>query len=199
MAIRQLSSGKSECSPWPTQQEWVESERHLGGNQNQGIQSCRSYHPPLWLWNLDNLSTGYKEGKPLSHDQSVEDSRYHMAKTHPWHRSFNSSFSSQRLHHLDTIIVSVGRSCPHKRSPPSEKIAQQQTVSGQTLPGRIEKVLKRHWMSPWNLSVSPLITWNIWHRTETRGVKLSNVGRRSVKPKKKKQKKKRCNWAAQET
>ena len=78
---------ESGCSLWPTQQECVESERYLRGNQNQGLPSCRSYHPPLWLWNGDNLSSAYKEAKPLSHDLSKEDSRHHMAKTHPRHRN----------------------------------------------------------------------------------------------------------------
>ena len=43
------------------------------GNQNQSIPSCRPYHPPLWLWNVGNLSTAYTEAKPLSHDLSEED------------------------------------------------------------------------------------------------------------------------------
>ena len=68
-----------------TQQECVESKRHLGGNQNQSISSC-PYHLPLWLWNVDNFSTAYKEARPLSHHLSEEDSRYDMAKTHPRHR-----------------------------------------------------------------------------------------------------------------
>ena len=46
----------------------------------------------------------YKEAKPLSHDLSEEDSRHHMAKTHPGHQSFN--FSSQHLHNLDAITAS---------------------------------------------------------------------------------------------
>ena len=130
-----------------------------GRQQNQGMPSCRSYHPLSWLWNVDNLSTAYKEAKLFSLDLSEEDSRHHMAKTHPRLRSFNLDYSSLHLHHLGAITASLGK-----------------------VPRRPEKVLKRHWMSSWNLSVSPLISWNIWHRTETRGVKLSNVERRSVKP-----------------
>ena len=37
---------KAMCSLWPTQQEYVESGRHLGGKQNQVIPSCRSYNSP---------------------------------------------------------------------------------------------------------------------------------------------------------
>ena len=55
----------------------------LGGNQNQGIPSCRPYHHLLWLWNMDNLSMTYEEAKPLSHNLYKEDSRHPMAKTHP--------------------------------------------------------------------------------------------------------------------
>ena len=46
--LKVVENFASQISLWPTQQECVESERHLGGNQNQGIQSCWSYHPPLW-------------------------------------------------------------------------------------------------------------------------------------------------------
>ena len=107
---------KSECDIWPTQQECVESERHFGGNKNQGITRCRSYHPPLWLWNVDNLSIAYKEAKRLSHDIYEEDSRLHMPKSHPRHGLFNTGFSSQHLHHLDAITASLGASfCPHER------------------------------------------------------------------------------------
>ena len=131
---------KSECSFWKTQQECVESERHLGGNQNQGIPSYRSYHPPLWLRKVDNLSTAYKE---VSHDLSEEDSRHHMAKTHPRYRSFNSGFSSQHLHNLDAITASLGRSCnPHERIPTHEEIVLLWTISGQALSRRPEKRFK---------------------------------------------------------
>ena len=41
---------------------------------------------------------------------------------------------------------------------------------------------KTHWRSPWNLSVSPLIAWNIWRLTETSDVKLSNVEQKPEKP-----------------
>ena len=34
----------SKYSLWPTQQECVESERHLRGNKNLGIPNCHSYH-----------------------------------------------------------------------------------------------------------------------------------------------------------
>ena len=85
---------KTECSLWPIQQECLESERHLEGNQNQGIPNCHSYHPPLWLCNEDNLSTAYKEAKPLLYNLFEEDPRHHMAKIHSRHRSFNLGFSS---------------------------------------------------------------------------------------------------------
>ena len=38
---------------------------------------------------------------------------------------------------------------------------------------------KTHWRSSWNLSVLPLIAWNIWYKTERSGMKLSNVERKS--------------------
>ena len=98
------------------------------------------YHPPLWLWNVDNLSTTYKEAKPLSHDLSEEDYWDHMAKIHPRHRSFNSGFTSQHLHHLDTITDALDRSC----CPPPEETARRRTVSGQALAKRPEKALQRH-------------------------------------------------------
>ena len=41
---------------------------------------------------------------------------------------------------------------------------------------------KTPWWSPWNLLVPLLIAWNIWRRTETSGVKLSNIEQKSVKP-----------------
>ena len=41
---------------------------------------------------------------------------------------------------------------------------------------------KTHWRSPWNLSVSSLIAWNIWRKAETSGINLSNAARKSVKP-----------------
>ena len=171
-------------------EECVESERHLGGNQNQGIPSCHSYHPLLWLWNVDNLSMAYKEAKPLLHDLSEEDSWNHMAKTHPRHWSFNSGFSS----HPDAITASLGWSCClHERSPPPKETALQWTVSGQALPRRPEKALQRHiWRSPWNLSALPLIAWNIWRKTDKwhkvikRGGKLCETRKNS-------------NWAAWET
>ena len=135
---------KSGCSLWPTQQECVESGRNLRSNQIQGIPCCHSYHPPLWLWNIDNFSTAYKETKQVSHDLSEEDSCRHMAKTHPRHQSFNSGFSSQHLHHLDVIIALLGRSCcPHERSLPPKATDLQQSVSGQVLLRRPERVLQR--------------------------------------------------------
>ena len=45
-----------------------------------------------------------------------------------------------------------------------------------------KKRFKNTLRSPWNLSVSSLIARNIWRRTETSGMKLSNVERKSVKP-----------------
>ena len=84
-----------------------------------------------------------KEAKPLSHDLSEEDSRHHMAKIYPQHRSFNWGFSSQHLHHLDEITASLGQSCcPHERSPPPEETALRRTVSRQALQGRQKKRLK---------------------------------------------------------
>ena len=40
---------------------------------------------------------------------------------------------------------------------------------------------KTHLKSPWNLSVSPLITWNIRRRVETSSVKLADGERKSLK------------------
>ena len=100
------------------------------------------YHPPLWLWNVDNLLTAYKKAKPLSHNLSKRDSRHHIAKTHPCHQSFNSCFSSQHLHHLDAITALLGQSCLHERSPPPKETALLPTVLGQALPRRPEKCFK---------------------------------------------------------
>ena len=41
---------------------------------------------------------------------------------------------------------------------------------------------KAHWRSPRNLSASPLISRNIYHRSETSGTKLSNGKRKYIKP-----------------
>ena len=87
----------------------------IRSNQNQGIPSYRSYYPPLWLWNVDNLSTVSKESKPLSHDLSEKDSWHHMIKTHARHRSFNSGFSSYHPYYLDAITASLGRPCVHMK------------------------------------------------------------------------------------
>ena len=90
---------------------------------------------------MDNLSTAFKETKSHSHDLSEEDSRHHMAKTHPRHRSFNSGFSSQHLYHLDAITASLGQSCwLHERSPPAEETALRWTVSEQALPRKAVKI-----------------------------------------------------------
>ena len=40
---------------------------------------------------------------------------------------------------------------------------------------------KTHWGYPWNLSLSPLIAWNIWFRTETSVVRLSDMEQMSLK------------------
>ena len=138
--VREHQTCKSECSLWPTQQEYVKLQRHLGGNQNQDIPSCHSYHPPLWLWNVDNLSMAYTEAKPLSHEHS----RHYMAKTPPQNWSFNSGFSFQHQHYLDAITASLSQSCPHERSLPHEKTALWRTISGQALPSRPEKSIQRH-------------------------------------------------------
>ena len=131
---------KSECSLWPTQMECLESERHLGSNQNQGVPSCH-----FWLWNVGNLSMAYKETTPLSNDLSEEDSRHHMAKIHCRYRSFNSGFFSKYVHHLDAITASLGRSCcPHERSLPPEETALRWTISAQVLLRRPEKALQKH-------------------------------------------------------
>ena len=45
-----------------------------------------------------------------------------------------------------------------------------------------KRASKTYWRSSWNRSVSTLITWNIWRRTERSGVKFSNMERKSVKP-----------------
>ena len=100
---------------------------------------------PLCLWNVDNLSTDYKEAKLLSRDLSKEDSRHQMAKTHTQYRSFNLGFSSQYLPHINAITATSGRSCcPHGKSLPPEETALRKAVSGKALPRRPEKVLLRH-------------------------------------------------------
>ena len=106
-----------------------------------------------------------------------------MAKTHPRHQCFNSDFSSQHLHHLDAITTLLGWSCcPHERSLPLKETALQRTIFGQAPLRRLEKsTSKKHWWSPWNLSVSPLIAWNIGHKTKTSGMKLSNLEQKSMK------------------
>ena len=115
------------------------------GISNQGILNCHSYHSPLWLGDVDYLSTAYKGAKPLSHDLPEEDSRHHIAKAHPRHRSFNSGFSCRYLHHFDAITASLGRSCcPHKGSLSPKETVLWRTVSGQALPRRLEKALQRH-------------------------------------------------------
>ena len=94
----------------------------------------------------------------------------------PQKQSFNSGFSSQHLHHLDAITTSLGwLCCPHERSLPPKETALQRAVSGQALLRRPEKILQTHWRFPWNLSVSPLIAWNIYCRTEIIGMKLSSM------------------------
>ena len=109
----------------------VLNRRRLGSNHNQGIQSCRSYHPHLWLWNVDNLLTIYKEAKPLSNNLSEEDSRHHTTKAHSRHRNFNSGFSYKHLHHLDAITASLCQSCClHEWSLPPEQIAPRWAISG---------------------------------------------------------------------
>ena len=61
------------------------------------------------------------------------------------HRSFNSGFSSQHLHHLDAITASLGWSYrSHERSPPPEETALGRTISEQALPRRPVKTLQRH-------------------------------------------------------
>ena len=112
---------------------------HSGISEAIEIKSYRSYHPPLWLWNMNYLSMAYEEAKPLPHDLSEEDSRIHMAKTHPQHQSFNSGFSSQHLHHLDATTSLLGWSfCPHEGSQPPKETALLQIVSMQVLPWRPE-------------------------------------------------------------
>ena len=63
--------------------------------------SCCSYHPPLWLWNMDNLSMAYKEAKLLSHDLSEEDSQHHMTKHIPATKVLTWAF----FPNIDTILM----------------------------------------------------------------------------------------------
>ena len=96
---------------------------------------------PLWLSNMDYLSTAYKVAKPLPHILSQENFQHHIARTHPQPPSYNPDFSSQQLNHLDAIPASLGRSCfPHERSLPPVVIALRRTVSRQALPWRPKKV-----------------------------------------------------------
>ena len=144
--------------------------RHLGGNQNQGIPSCRSCRPPLWLWN--NLSATYKEAKPLSHNLSKEDSRHHMAKTHLRYWSLLSIYTilmQSRLHWTGHFVCMKD----HRHL---KKLLYGELSLRASAPKEARKsASKTHWSSPWNLSVSPRIAWNIWHKTETSDVKWKSV------------------------
>ena len=72
--------------------------------------------------------------------------------------------------------------CMKDHQPP-EETALWQTISGQALTRRPEKALQRHWTSPWNLSVLPLIAWNIlrktdkWHEVVKCGAKVCQTRR----------------------
>ena len=119
---------------------------------------------------MDNLSTAYKEAKPLSNDLFEKDSHHHMTKTYPRPWCFNSGFSSQHLPHLDAITASLGRSsCLYERSPPPKKNALQRTISEQALPRRAEKVLQR---------LTEGLHGNFWYWPELPGI--SDAGQRQV-------------------
>ena len=85
----------------------------------------------------------YKEAKPLSHNLSEEDSRYH--KTHK-HIPDIEVLTWASLSNIYTILMQLKLrwACLHKRSLPPEETALWKTVSGQALPRRPEKVLQRH-------------------------------------------------------
>ena len=137
--------------------------------------SCRSYTPPLWLWNVDNLSTVYKEAIQLSHDLFEKDSQHHMAKIHPG-LLLLASTASWCNHSFVGPVISTGKITASRRNCSTANYLRA------SAPKEARKsASKTHWKSPWNLLISPLIAWNIWRRTETSGVKLSNVERMSVK------------------
>ena len=120
----------------------------------------------------------YKEAKPLSHDLSEEDSRHHTAKTHLWHRSLNSGFfpacTPSWCNHgfVGSVILSAWKITTTRRN----------CSTANWLRESAPKEARKSASKTWNLSVLPLVAKNIWHRTETSGVKLSNVEQKSVKP-----------------
>ena len=137
---------------------------------------------------MDYYITAYKEAKPLSDDLFAEDSRHHMAKTHPRHRSFDSRFSSQRLHHLDAISASLGRSCcPHERSPPRKKQLFGELSRGKHNQGGLKKrfndPLK---VSKKSFSVTPnsldyvAQEWEKWREVVKRGTKVCEARRNAA-------------------
>ena len=129
-----------------------------------------------------------KKAKPLSHDLCEEDSWHHMAKTHPGHRSFNSGFSSQYLHHLDAITASLGRSCClHERLPTPKETAIRRIVSGQALPRRAEKRYKDTLkVSLKSFGIDPnCLTYlahdrDKWHEVVKRGAKVCETRRNAA-------------------
>ena len=122
---------------------------------------------------MDYLTTAYKEAKRLSNNLSEEDSRLHMAKTH-----FFLVYTPSWLNHslVGPVILSAWKITASRRNCSTVKCLKAST------PREARKsASKTHWSSPGNLSVSPPTAWNIWRRTRTSGMKLSNVMRKSVK------------------
>ena len=151
-----------------------------------GIPSCRTYPPPLWLWNMDNFSIAYKEAKPLSHEQSEEDSWHHIGKTHPRHRSFNLCFSFQRLHYLDAITASLNWSCcPYERSPLSEKnCSTVNYLRASALMEAWKSASKTHFMKFFGITPNCLEyqaqNRDKWHEVVKHGAKVCEIRRNAV-------------------
>ena len=121
-----------------------------------------------------------KCGQPLSHDLSEEDSWHHRTKTHPDSEvltraslpSIYTILMQSQLHWAGHVVLMKDHHFP-------KKLLYCELSLSKCSQGSKKRYYKTHWRFPRNLSVSPLIAWNIWRRTE----KLSNVERKSVKPK----------------
>ena len=141
------------------------------------IPSCRSYRPPLWLWNVNNLSTAYKEAEPLSHDLYEEDSRHHLAKTDPDTEvltrvslpSIYTILMQSQLHWAGHVVHKK-----HHRLP--KKLLYGELSQGKRSEGGPKKRFKDTLEVPMkSFDVAP-------NCLETSGVKLSNAERKFVKP-----------------
>ena len=107
-----------------------------------------------------------------------------MAKPHPRHRIFLTQASLTSIY--TTLMRSPLRWAGHvfrtKDHRLPKKLLYRKLFQVKRSQGGQKNTSKTLWRSLWNLLVSLLNAWNIWCRTETSGVKLSNVDRKSVKP-----------------